>query len=180
MQERENRLTEGETVQQEFGGSGINVTPINSPTRSRSRSKIGAGNAAQEFAPTSEESLTGETVREYLVGIANDTTVSLGAIRDALLQRLNAAIAIENMGRKSAESTSPALTKIRVLDEKTVADVLLARHRLVAVDLSEGASDDMTLLALYVESGDDEGIYTTSETSIKALASELKPSMTAP
>ncbi|WP_166790612.1 MULTISPECIES: phage/plasmid primase, P4 family [unclassified Cryobacterium] len=118
-------------------------------------------------------------VSKYLTDIVDDAPVTLGEIRDALLRRINGEFTLENTGRKDSHSTFRPINKIQVLDELTVVRVLLARHRIVAVDLSEGQADDMTLLAMYVEFGEAEGVYTTSEAQIKALASDLKPSMTA-
>ncbi|WP_166787709.1 DNA primase family protein [Cryobacterium luteum] len=153
-------------------------TPPIPPTHSNSKSDSSSPSPKAGFIPTSKETLVELVVSKYLPSILDDTTIQLSGIRDALLQRVNGALSLENKGRKDSESSSPPIVKIQTLDEVTVAQVLLARHRIVAVDLSEGQADDMTLLAMYVESGDDKGTYTTSEARIKALASELKPSMT--
>jgi len=118
-------------------------------------------------------------VGNYLTGIIDDPAVTLSDVRDALLRRLNGEFSLENSGRKDAYSTFGPIQKMRALDEMTVARVLLARHRIVAVDLSEGRAEDMALVAMYIEFGEDEGTYTASEARIKALASTLKPSMTA-
>lgn len=174
----ENRPTDGEAFSEEFRGSEIIATPPTPPAHSSSKRNPGSPAPKAEFIPTSKETLVEQVVSKYLPSILDDTTIRLGGIRDALLQRVNGVISLENKGRKDSYSSSPVIAKVQTLDELTVAQVLLARHRIVAVDLSEGQADDMTLLAMYVESGDDEGTYTTSEARIKALASELKPSMT--
>jgi len=174
----ENRPTDGEAASKEFGCSEVNVTPTSPSVHSRMERESTSPAPAVEFTPTSKETLVEEVASKFLTGIIDDTTIRLGEIRDALLQRINGVIALENGGRKDSYSTSPPLIKSQTLDELTVAQVLLARYSIVAVDLSEGRADDMTLLAMYVEFGDEEGTYTTSEARIKGMASELKPSMT--
>lgn len=166
MTATENRLTAGETVTEEFGGSGDNST-IPVPSARLPKHHL-----------SSKETLVERVVTRYLTSIVDNQMITPGEIRDAILQRVNAEFNLENIGRKESNSPSSPLKKTDVLDESTVVRILLARHRIVAVDLSEGEADDMTLLAMYIEFGEDEGIYTASETRIKALASELKPSMT--
>jgi putative DNA primase/helicase len=131
------------------------------------------------FIPTSPETLTEQVVSRYLSSIVDDTSVELGRIRDALLQRINAVISLENKARKDSYSTSPPLVKIHVLDELTVVNVLLARRRIVAVSLSGARSADDTLLSMYSELGPDEGLYVVSDSPIAQLASEIRPSFTA-
>jgi len=177
MKEDENRLAVGEAVPNEFGGSEDNDTLVD--RRSDRNLTTNTAPPLTPFRPTSAETIAKLTVRSYLTTIVDDPTIGLDAIRDSLLGRMNGAFALENLGRKAAESPSPPIHKIHALDELTVANVLLARHRIVAVDLSEGVADDMTMLAMYVDFGDDNGLFSTSESRIKALASDLKPSMTA-
>jgi putative DNA primase/helicase len=172
MATNENHLTDGEVVPKEFGGSGSNVTQLAPSSRPHAK-------RARKFRPTSKETLVERAVASYLADIADDPTVTHEEIRDALLQRLNAEFSLENIGRKDSLSPSPPLVKNQSLDEITVASVLLARHRIAKIDLTDGQGDeDMSLLCMYVESGRDVGIYATSENAIKALASDLKPSMT--
>lgn len=167
MTATENRPIADGTVTEEFGGSGTNSTfPVPS------------AHLPGNQLINSKETLVERVVTRYLTSIVDNSVITLGEIRDAILQRANGEFSLENIGRKASNSTSPLVKKIDVLDESTVVRVMLARHRIVAVDLSEGEADDMTLLAMYVDFGDDEGVYTASETRIKALASELKPSMT--
>lgn len=177
----ENRPAEGEAASEEFRGSETNATT------SRPDQPAGTGRVRlfavpapelkpSKFTPTSKETLTDRVVKEYLDEIKDNSDVELKDIRDSLLQRINAELHLENMGRKNNESSSPPLAKVQVLDELTVVRVLLARRRIVKIDLADVVGDgDMSLLGMYVEK---EGIYTTSEDAIKALASELKPSMT--
>lgn len=131
------------------------------------------------FTPTSSETLIERTVTAYLSTIVDDPSVQLGSIRDALLQRINAEISLENKGRKEAYSSSPALPKTQVLDELTVVRVLLARQRIVGVSLSGARSADTAVLAMYCEMGPDEGLYVISDAPIAQLASQIRPSFSA-
>ncbi|MET0886880.1 MAG: phage/plasmid primase, P4 family [Mycetocola sp.] len=134
--------------------------------------------AGSVFTPTSAETLTERAVAKYLSEIVNDPSVELGLIRDALLQAINGEISIENKGRKDSYSSSPPLVKIQALDELTVVRVLLARHRIVAVNLAGSRSADDTVLAMYCGMGQDEGLYVVSDAPIAQLASEVRPSFT--
>jgi putative DNA primase/helicase len=173
-----NRPSVDGAASEEFGGSELNVNAMDRSSHSNSEPARALSLVPAQFSPTSGETLVNRAVEKYLESIDGDPTLSLTTIRDELLRRINGEIALENSARKSAFSTSPVLTKQQVLDEMTVATVLLNRHHIVAVDLSEGNADDMTMLAVYIDSGEDEGVHSTSQDHIKALASELKPSMT--
>ncbi|MCI4659564.1 DNA primase family protein [Cryobacterium zhongshanensis] len=137
-----------------------------------------AGQTARStpHTPTSAETLTERTVSKYLSTIVDDPSVQLGQIRDALLQRINAEIELENKGRKDAYSSSPPLLKLQVLDELTVVRVLLARRRIVAISLSGARAADDTVLAMFCEMGPDEGLYVISDAPIAQLASDVRPS----
>lgn len=140
----------------------------------------GRSTSAQSgFTPTSAETLIDRTVTKYLASIVDDRSVTLSEIRDALLQRINAELSLENKGRKDAYSTSPPITKLQALDEMTVVRVLLARHRIVAISLSGARAADDTVLAMYCEMGPDEGLYVVSDAPIAQLASEIRPSFSA-
>ncbi|MCY1718482.1 phage/plasmid primase, P4 family [Microbacterium sp. SL62] len=130
------------------------------------------------FVPTSAETLTDRVVSAYLTSIVNDD-VTLGVIRDEILQRINGEIAMENRARKDSSSSSPQVTKVQVLDEITVVRVLLSRFRIVAINLAGSTSPDETLLAMYRgDFGPDAGLYVVSDTPIAQLASEIRPSFT--
>ncbi|WP_311245453.1 MULTISPECIES: phage/plasmid primase, P4 family [unclassified Microbacterium] len=139
----------------------------------------GTSSLLSGFQPTSAETLIERTVTKYLMSIRDDRSVSLGDIRDELLQRINAGLGLENKQRKNAFSSSPPLTKIQALDEMTVVRVLLARYRIVAISLSGSRSPDDCVLGLYQEVGPDEGLYALSDSPIAQLASQVRPSFTA-
>lgn len=172
MTTTENRPIQDETASKEFRGS-QDQPNANEPLAGTN----GYSGEQGHFSPTSAETLVGRAVAKYLTEIVDDQTVTLSDIRDELLRRINAEFSLENVGRTGSKSPSGPIVKIQYLDERTVTSVLLARYRIVSVDLSEGEVDDMTLLAMYVDFGDQEGTYSTSERQIKSLASQLKPSM---
>lgn len=174
MTATENRPVSDTAVPEEFRGSTEQATVSDS---AESRTQVVS--TVPPFVPTSQESIIERTVAAYLTTIVDDASVTLPAVRDDLLRRINGELALENRGRKESGSSLPAITLKQVLDEHTVAKVLLARHRIVSVDLAEGEADDMTALAVYVDFGDEEGTYSTSKTRLKGLLSELKPSMSA-
>ncbi len=57
--------------------------------------------------------------------------------------------------------------------------MILATHRIVRVDLTEGAADDMAPLAMYVDSGVLEGVYERDDDRIRGHIRALKPSASA-
>ena len=168
-----NRASDGETASDELDDFAFHVDSVSTPTSRNETQKLPS---TDKFVPTSPDTITMQEVSGYLTSIVDRPEISLDEIRDAILGRLNGAFELENLGRKG--SASPAIRKRNALDELTTVRVLLARHRIVAVDLADGNADDMTLIATYVEFGEDAGTYSSSEARIKALASTLNPSMT--
>lgn len=130
------------------------------------------------FTPTSAETLIDRTVTKYLASIVDDRTVSLGQIRDALLQRINAELSLENKGRKDTFSPSPPITKLQALDEMTVVRVLLARHRIASISFTGAlqSGEGNTVLGMYCDMGPGEGLYVVDDAPIARLASEIRPS----
>jgi putative DNA primase/helicase len=135
--------------------------------------------AAGGHVPTSAETLTNRVVTTYLTSISDDPDVDLEEIRDALLQRINAELSMESKLRKDSLSSSPPLTKLQALDEMTIVRVLLARHRIVAINLAGSRSSEDAVLAMYADLGPDEGLYVIGDAPIAQLASEIRPSFTA-
>ncbi|MDH5132204.1 MULTISPECIES: DNA primase family protein [Microbacterium] len=128
-------------------------------------------------ARASVETLTERAVTTYLESIQHRRYVSPQKLRDSALSRINAEIALENMGRK--RSSAPALAPVHRLDEYSVIQILLSRHRLVTVDLTGGHGDeDNGVLAIYEDDGPLRGLYNTSVPRLKRLVSELRPSFT--
>lgn len=162
------------------------LDPSDQPASTAASSKRGA--KANTHVAVSEETLTERVVTAYLASITGKQ-VSMTEIRDTLLSQINSEFSLENQARRAIKdkdggiirqaSTSPAIPKVRVLDEGTVARVLLARHNIVAVSLSGKSREEGTVLAMYADMGPDEGVYVVADAPIARLANELKPSMTA-
>ena len=140
-----------------------------------------ASPARPPFQATSEETLIDRAVTEYLEEISTMPDVGLSEIRDDLLSRISGVFAVEATARKGAEIPAPILVKPKALDELTVVRILLARRNIAAVSLSNGtgANDDMTVLAMYQDSGEHRGLYLTGDSALIRLASEVRPSLTA-
>lgn len=120
------------------------------------------------------ESLLDEVTKEFLKEIADEADRSLSSIRDELIERINKEFAIENLGRQG----SHRIELLKTLPEICVVRVLLARFHLVVIDMTGGRGGaDNGLLAVYEESGDDEGIYTDAPKRLKELVSEVAPAM---
>ncbi|MEO7124172.1 MAG: hypothetical protein ABI400_13855, partial [Lacisediminihabitans sp.] len=148
------------------------------PASGDARAQQAPDASSRPFRPTGSETLVERAVTKYLASIQGDSTLEPSDIRDSLLQRINGEISLENMGRKGASSPSPSLLKIQVLDEISVVRVLLSRHAIVKIDMTDGnGGADNGVLAIYEESGELEGLYNDSESRIMTLISEFRPSM---
>jgi putative DNA primase/helicase len=157
----------------ETQGGGENNSPAGGTLAQRAHAA-----SPSPFRPTGSETLVQRTVTDYLASIVDDPAVELSQIRDSLLQRINAELSLENMARKDSTSSSPPLTKLHVLDEITTVRVLLARHRIVKIDLTDGnGGADNGVLAIYEDFGPMEGLHNDSESRIMTLISELRPSL---
>lgn len=122
------------------------------------------------------ERIVETTTVEYLDEIAADGSLRLATIRDELVRRIEARIFLENAARQKGYPRIPSRS---TLDEVTIARVLLARRRIVRVDLSGGADPggEMALLAMYVDKGIDEGVYDSDRTRLAQMVSVLSPAM---
>lgn len=63
------------------------------------------------------------------------------------------------------------------LSEATVVQVILARHDVVGVDLTDGQDEDAVLLAVYQHDGPNEGLYDGSQAAIFSLVADLAPGL---
>lgn len=126
-------------------------------------------------SPVSVETLINRTIDRYLGELDGIEDVGAEKLRDSALGRVNAEIWLENANRKG--TPSPRLRPLYVLDEYSVVRILLARHRIVKIDLTDGqGNEDAGVLAIYEPSGDLEGVYNPSVSRLKTLISELRPS----
>lgn len=158
MTAQRNRPTpKGEAAREAFGGAEDQNTP--------------AG-----IAYSTLEQIIETTTSEYLEEIAADVSLRLSTIRDELVRRIEARIFLENAARQKGYSRVPSRS---TLDEVTIARVLLARRRIVRVDLSGGADPggEMALLAMYVDKGINEGVYDSDRTCLAQMVSVLSPSL---
>ncbi|MEX0158610.1 MULTISPECIES: DNA primase family protein [unclassified Microbacterium] len=156
---------------QTFGGV---IPDLNSATAASDTSAAGRGTTPKQVR-VSVETLVDKTIRRYLKEISGDVDVSSEQLRDTALTRVSAEIWLENAERKG--TPAPVLKPLYALEEHSVVQMLLARHRIVKIDLTDGhGSEDAGVLAIYESSGSLEGIYNPSVSRIKALISELRPS----
>ncbi len=135
------------------------------------------------FKPTSEETIVARETYAYLDSIRG-LEVTSSDIRDELLGEISKAFTRETLRRDADKKTNhadhPKLVKPKVLDEVTCARILLDRYDIAAISLADGhGAADLTLLGIYCDSGDERGLYTTSDKPIIRLAYALKPSLTA-
>jgi len=143
---------------------------------SKTLSGVTSKNTPAALGDSTLEQIIETVTTEYLAEIAADTSLSLPTIRDTLVRRIEARIFLENAARQKGYSRIPPRS---TLDETTIARVLLARRRIVRVDLSGGADPggEMALLAMYVDKGPDEGVYDADRTRLARMVSALSPSL---
>lgn len=138
------------------------------------------------YTPKSEDTVIDEGVTSYLE--AADHTRTIPEARDELLSFIAVACKVENMDRyahskiidedKNKRAPFTPITAPKALDEMSIVRLLLARERIVVVDLTgKRRADDAVLLAMYRSQGPDAGLYVTGETEIAALASQARPSL---
>lgn len=132
--------------------------------------------SAQQF-PIGADTLLMEASTNCLVSFADNDSASLVEIRDRVLGAINGAFDLENRLRKANDWSMKPITKIEALPEIVIVKILLARFEIIVLSKTSGEGDaDMSSLALYDE---EEGIYLTSESPLRRLASEISPSSSA-
>lgn len=161
---------ESSEADETLGGVAINSIPADNGMVASDGSIPGGSSSVPSL-----ETIIGRTLTRYLTSIATDQTRPLHDIRDGALSAINAEIALENVGRK--ETSAPRLYAQSTLDEFSVVQILLTRHPIIKVDLTNGhGGEKHGVLAIYEDSGDLEGIYNADESRLKRLISELRPS----
>lgn len=115
---------------------------------------------------TYNEILT-NSVEEYLSALDRNSLPAPNEIERQLLTLTKMKIDEQNLMRRKAE----VLPVPRQLTFSQVARLLIELHRVVRIAPSGKNTDrDYDLLAIYIDEGDDEGIYITSEDQIRSIA----------
>lgn len=108
-----------------------------------------------------------QVTTNYLASLSHLTPPSPSLIEEQLLDQVNAEFEIENTAYKGADR----FTRLKRLTFSQVAQLLITLHKVVRVAPSDMNTDrDYDLLAIYVDEGEDEGIYATSEDHIRSVA----------
>lgn len=108
-----------------------------------------------------------ETTTAYLQGIDMDSIPSPKVIERELLSRINAEIEIQNTLREKHDK----LRTLRRLTFGQIAQIMLKLHRICRIGPSQKNTDrDYDLLAMYMDSGEDAGIYVTSDDHFRTVA----------
>lgn len=96
-------------------------------------------------------------------------------IESDLLDLVNTRIAQENESRGKDEK----LSKLRSLTFGQISQIMLHIHRICRIAPSGKNTDrDYDLLAMYAHSGEDEGVYLTSEDTFRAVARQYNYGLT--
>ena len=106
----------------------------------------------------------------------DDDPSSPAELRKTILNFATTAIRGENVGRARNEMLTPP----KALDARTVATILMRRHRFVLITPDGGSSDaDLDLLAVYQTSGPDEGTYVSGDDTLRRMARQYNTTMKA-
>ena len=114
---------------------------------------------------------------EYLDELQNSPTkISPDEVERELMARTVLELKLENQSRPEKDTH---LSIPQQLNFAQLAQILIRRHHVVRIAPSDKNTDrDYDLLAVYAESGPDEGIYLTSEDHIRSVARLYNRSLT--
>lgn len=116
-----------------------------------------------------------EAVEEYLENLDRTAIPKPNEIERQLLALTKLKLDDQNMSRQKKD----ALPIPKQLTFAQVARILIELHRVVRIAPSGKNTDrDYDLLAIYMDSGDDEGIYVTSEDQIRSIARQYDRQLT--
>lgn len=117
--------------------------------------------------------LISRVVDDLLPVICSDPTNDLTRIRDILLGRINAEVALENVGRGAKNSPLPTLYQVHALPLDVIADALLEKYTIVVIPVANTRLDVSTMpVGLYME---HDGIYSADPSDIFRLILMLHP-----
>lgn len=118
-------------------------------------------------APKSLSQVVESTTTQYLSELDLENLPQPSDIEAELIYRTNAAINLANVTKNNDEK----FNKLRSLSFYQVAQILLTLHGVIKIAPSGKNTDpDYDLLALYCDSGEQEGIYLTAEHQIRSIA----------
>lgn len=118
------------------------------------------------MAQTQNE-ITKQVTTKYLATLDPAKLPSAATIEESLIAATNKEFMVENTGRTG----NHRINLLKRLSFSQVAQILTTLHRVVRISPSGKNTDrDYDLLAIYVASGEDEGIYATSEDQIRSIA----------
>lgn len=118
------------------------------------------------MAKTQNE-ITKQVTTSYISSLDLRNPPSPATIEESLIAATNKEFELENTGRKG----SHRINLLKRLSFSQVAQLLISLHRVVRIAPSGRNTDrDLDLLAIYVDDGEDEGIYATSEDHIRRIA----------
>lgn len=118
------------------------------------------------MAKTQNE-ITKQVTTTYLASLDAKNLPSPATIEESLIAATNKEFSVENTGRTGNHK----INLLKRLTFSQVAQILIHLHRVARIAPSGRNTDrDLDLLAIYVDKGEDEGIYATSEDHIRSVA----------
>jgi putative DNA primase/helicase len=118
------------------------------------------------MAKTQNE-ITKQVTTTYLASLDRNNLPSPATIEESLIAATNKEFGVENVGRQGSHK----INLLKRLTFSQVAQILISLHRVARIAPSGRNTDrDLDLLAIYVDEGEDEGIYATSEDHIRSVA----------
>lgn len=118
------------------------------------------------MAKTQNE-ITKQVTTTYLASLDVKNLPSPATIEESLIAATNKEFSVENTGRTGNHK----INLLKRLTFSQVAQILIHLHRVARIAPSGRNTDrDLDLLAIYVDKGEDEGIYATSEDHIRSVA----------
>lgn len=161
MSAQENPPAGNRGVIEEFVGSEVHDTGSTRDDKPQQASAIPAGGAR------TQNDIIAQATADYIAGLDVDDPPPPRQIERELLAATNFAFGLQNASRKGDNKIS----LLKTLTFSQVAQLMIHLHRVVAVAPSGKNSDpDYDLLAVYCPSGDDEGIYLTSDRDLRKVA----------
>jgi len=126
------------------------------------------------MAKTQNE-ITKQVTTKYLASLDRKNIPTPATIEESLIAATNKEFDVENTGRHGTHK----INLLKRLSFSQVAQILIELHRVVRIAPSGRNTDrDLDLLAIYVDHGDDKGIYATSEDHIRSVARQYNRELT--